>query len=99
MSTRAGTATPLAVVTGASTGSGRATAERLAARELHAVLVGRTSRTLEDTCSAITEVGGAGGLVVCAAYGDRWYSHHPSAAMIRRTIASPNGQRGRDLRV
>jgi 3-oxoacyl-[acyl-carrier protein] reductase len=64
MSTRAGTETPLAVVTGAGTGIGRATAEQLAARGLHAVLVGRTRRTLEDACSAITEAGGAAECVI-----------------------------------
>ena len=64
MTTAAGTERPLAVVTGAGSGIGRATAERLAARGLHAVLVGRTRRTLEDACSAITDVGGTAECVV-----------------------------------
>src|SRR5262245_33646669 len=50
-----------------------------------------------SAAAVTTEVGGAGGLVVCAGCGERWYSHHPRAAAIRRTITSPNDQRGRDL--
>jgi NAD(P)-dependent dehydrogenase (short-subunit alcohol dehydrogenase family) len=48
----------LAVVTGAGTGIGRATAELLAGRGLHVVLVGRTASTLDETHGAISSAGG-----------------------------------------
>jgi 3-oxoacyl-[acyl-carrier protein] reductase len=50
--------TGLAVVTGAGTGIGRASAEQLAARGLHAVVIGRTSETLDQACTAIVDAGG-----------------------------------------
>jgi 3-oxoacyl-[acyl-carrier protein] reductase len=50
--------TDLAVVTGAGTGIGRAVADEFARRGLTAVLVGRTSSTLEEAAAAIAAGGG-----------------------------------------
>lgn len=49
----------IAVVTGASTGIGRATSELLAARGAHVVLVARTEKKLEEVKRGIVERGGA----------------------------------------
>lgn len=56
--------TDLAVVTGAGTGIGRATAELLATRGLHAVLAGRTLATLDEARAAIEAAGGTAECVV-----------------------------------
>src|SRR5437867_2806921 len=49
----------VALVTGAGSGIGQATAELLAARGLHVIAVGRTLATLEATCSTIVQQGGS----------------------------------------
>jgi NAD(P)-dependent dehydrogenase (short-subunit alcohol dehydrogenase family) len=54
----------LAVVTGAGTGIGRATASLLAERGLHVVLVGRTAATLEESGAAVVARGGTAETVV-----------------------------------
>jgi NAD(P)-dependent dehydrogenase (short-subunit alcohol dehydrogenase family) len=54
----------VAVVTGAGSGIGQATAELLAGRDLHVIAVGRTAATLEETCRAIVERGGTAEFVV-----------------------------------
>jgi NAD(P)-dependent dehydrogenase (short-subunit alcohol dehydrogenase family) len=56
--------TQLAVITGAGTGIGRATAELLATRGFHVMLVGRTEWTLTETVNAITAAGGSAEYVV-----------------------------------
>jgi NAD(P)-dependent dehydrogenase (short-subunit alcohol dehydrogenase family) len=49
---------PLAVVTGASSGIGRATALRLAAAGHHLLAIGRDAPALDDVCAEIARAGG-----------------------------------------
>jgi NAD(P)-dependent dehydrogenase (short-subunit alcohol dehydrogenase family) len=53
----------LAVVTGAGSGIGRATAEMLAGRDLTCIVVGRTRASLEECATAIEEAGGSAEVV------------------------------------
>ncbi|MDY7105079.1 MAG: SDR family oxidoreductase [Actinomycetota bacterium] len=78
-----GGAAPAAIVTGAGSGIGRATAVELGRRGLHVVAVGRTRETLDATCDAVRGDGGSAEAVtadvgaddtpaaVVAALGDR----------------------------
>ncbi len=49
---------PTAIVTGASSGIGKAIAERMAAAEAHVILAGRTAAAMEQSAALIAESGG-----------------------------------------
>lgn len=76
-----------AVVTGAGSGIGRATAVQLAARGLHVIAVGRTEATLTATCDAIADAGGDADAVV-ADVGDAAAPDALVAALGERSVAA-----------
>jgi short-subunit dehydrogenase len=61
----AGTAKPITIITGASSGIGAALARRLAQRGDHVILVARRLRLLQEVAAQITAAGGSSEISVC----------------------------------
>jgi NAD(P)-dependent dehydrogenase (short-subunit alcohol dehydrogenase family) len=73
----------IAIVTGATSGIGRATALALAASDAHIALVGRDARALEDVMAEIAHAGRESIAVVADLLSDRSASDIVSAAVAR----------------
>jgi short-subunit dehydrogenase len=61
----AGTAQPVSLITGASSGIGAALAQRLAGRGDHVILVARRLRLLQEVAAEIAKAGGSSEISVC----------------------------------
>jgi short-subunit dehydrogenase len=61
----AGTAQPITLITGASSGIGAALAKRLARHGDHVILVARRLRLLQEVAAEITAAGGSSEIAVC----------------------------------
>jgi NADP-dependent 3-hydroxy acid dehydrogenase YdfG len=78
--------TPIAIVTGASSGIGAATARRLATEGFHVVAAARRAERLSALVAGITDAGGAATAVACDVTSD------DSVAQLAATVADLPGQ-------